>query len=232
MTPGAGPVIRCRELTVGHDEPVLSELTFSVAPGETLALVGERDCGKSTLLKTLAGIRDPVEGEATVLGTSLPGDPPAGELGYIPQDLGLVDHASVRRNVLLGTLADVGFLRTLLGWFPADARTATETAIEAVGLAGKADERVQDLSDGRERRAAMARACVQEPRLLLADELLSDLDEETATDIVAVLKSLQERTGMSVVIAEHDREGAEEFVDRIVSLDRESMGHGATSPSE
>ncbi|WP_049891873.1 phosphonate ABC transporter ATP-binding protein [Natronococcus amylolyticus] len=215
----SSPPIRCRGLSVGYNEdPVLENLSFTVGNGSTVALVGRSGCGKTTLLKTLAGILDPLDGEATVLSTSLPQSPSPGELGYIPQSLGLVMHETVLTNVLHGRLSDLGRMRSLLGRFPADAKTDAREALERVGLDGYEQSRVKELSGGQRRRVAIARAFVQEPRVLLADEMLSELDGETAQSIVDCLITLQQETGMSVVIVEHNLEMAKDISDTVLRL--------------
>ncbi|WP_331235410.1 phosphonate ABC transporter ATP-binding protein [Natronorarus salvus] len=224
MNEFASPPIRCHDLSVGYDgNPVLEGLSFVVEESSTLALVGRSGCGKTTLLKTLAGILVPLAGEATVLGTQLPQLPPSGTLGYIPQGLGLVMHGTVLRNVLHGTLADLSRTRSLLGRFPEQSQREARTAIEAVGLAGKEHSRVKELSGGQRRRVAIARALVQEPRVLFADEILSELDEETAQSIVDCVRSLQAEMGMTVVIVEHNLGIAREISDQLLRVEDGSI---------
>jgi phosphonate transport system ATP-binding protein len=218
MTQSSTP-IRCQGLSVGYgDEPVLEDLSFIVEEGATVALVGRSGCGKTTLLKTLAGILDPLDGEATVLDARLPRSPPAGELGYIPQSLGLVMHETVLTNVLHGRLSDLSRTRSLLGRFPEDAEAEARNAIERVGLGGAERSRVKELSGGQRRRVAIARAFVQEPRVLLADEMLSELDAETARLIVTCLTTLQRDTGMAAVVVEHDLAVATDISDAVLSV--------------
>ena len=213
------PPIRCQELAVGYNgEPVLEEVSFTVEKGATVALVGRSGCGKTTLLKTLAGILDPLDGEATIHGTRLPQSPPPGELGYIPQSLGLVMHETVLTNVLHGRLSDLGRIRSLLGRFPTDAKIDAREAIERVGLGGYEQSRVKELSGGQRRRVAIARAFVQEPRVLLADEMLSELDTETAQSIVDCLATLQTETDMTAVIVEHNLSVANAISDTVLKL--------------
>lgn len=220
MSEPTPPPISCQGLSVGYDgDPVLEGLTFTVEDASTLAIVGRSGCGKSTLLKTFAGILDPLDGEATVLGTNLPRSPPAGELGYIPQGLGLVMHGTVLRNVLHGTLSELGSVRSLLGQFPRRAEEDARAAIEKVGLAGEERNRVSELSGGQRRRVAIARAFVGEPRVLLADEILSELDGETAQSIVDCVRVMKEETGMTVVIVEHDLDVARDISDRLLRLE-------------
>lgn len=220
MREPVSPPIRCHGLSVGYNgEPILEDLSFTVEGGSTLGIVGRSGCGKTTLLKTLAGVLEPLKGEATVMGTSLPRSPPSGELGYIPQGLGLVMHGTVLRNVLHGALSDLGRLRSLLGRFPQHAEREARAAIEMVGLAGTEQRRITELSGGQRRRVAIARAFVQEPRVLLADEILSQLDEETAASIVDCVHTLQEETGMTVVIVEHNIGVAHEISNQLLRLE-------------
>ena len=224
--------IHTRNLAVGYSNvTVLDGIDMTVDDGSTVALVGRSGCGKTTLLKTFAGILPPRSGEATVLGTTLPDRPEPGTLGYIPQSLGLIMHGTVLRNVLLGTLADLGRVGSLLGRFPPEAHTQAMAAIEAVGLDGDAQTRVQALSGGKRRRVAIARAFVQQPRLLLADEMLSELDEETAATMIACLETLQAETGMAVVIVEHDLDVAFELADRVLTLQEGAIKH-AVQPTD
>ncbi len=218
------PPIRCRDLCVGYNgDEVLEDLSFTVPHGETVALVGRSGCGKTTLLKTLAGILPPLAGEATVLGSTLPNPPPAGTLGYIPQSLGLVPHESALRNVLHGRLSELGRFRSLLGRFPEGAENEALEALDRVGLSGKERSRVKELSGGQQRRVAIARAFVQEPDVLLADEMLSELDHETAGSIVRCLEDLQGETGMTVVIVEHNVEIADDISNTVLSLGGEGI---------
>ena len=224
--------IHCGAVSAGYDGvAVVDELSFTLHSGETLAIVGRSGCGKSTILKTLAGILPPIDGQATVLGTQLPQTPPAGSLGYIPQGLGLVPHETVRKNVLHGTLFDLGPVRSLLGRFPEQAEANAAEAIDWVGLEEKADCRVTDLSGGQRRRVAIARAFVQQPRVLLADEMLSELDAATAQTIVQCLSSLQQDTGMSVLMVEHQTDVARAIADSILTVDNSRPTDGVHTAS-
>lgn len=220
MTREGRPPVACDALAVGYgDDPVVRDISFTVDDGSTTAILGRSGSGKTTLVRTLAGIIEPIGGQAVVLGSSLPDRPPPGQVGYIPQDLGLVPHRTAVNNVLHGALARLGPVQSLLGRFPENVRVDATDALDMVGLDGMADHRVRTLSGGQRRRVAIARALIQRPLLLLADEMLSELDEETATAIIDLITDLQERTGMTLVFVEHDRAVAERLANQLLRVD-------------
>ncbi len=219
MSTPAHPPIACLDLSIGYhaQAPLLTGLTFELSPGETVAIVGESGCGKTTLLKTLAGLHPPLAGQASVLGHTGTSRPP-GSLGYIPQDLGLVENATVLRNVLLGTLPRVSTLASLVGRFPQEANEDARWALETVGLAGYEQATTRKLSGGERRRVAIARTLAQRPRALLADEILSELDVTTASTVIDSLAHVQAETGLAVLMVEHNLDVAWEVADEVLCL--------------
>jgi phosphonate transport system ATP-binding protein len=141
-----------------------------------------------------------------------------GAIGYIPQNLGLVRNLTVLENVLLGALSRLSWWRSFLGRFPATEVERAEEALAAVGLADRRDDRVDTLSGGQRRRIAIARALVQQPKLLLADEFLAELDQVTAHEMVELLRDIREKTGMTILFVDHDVEMACRIADRVAVL--------------
>jgi phosphonate transport system ATP-binding protein len=120
--------------------------------------------------------------------------------------------------VLLGGLARLGAWRSLLGRFTAEEVAAAEAALGEVGLGGRGDDRTTELSGGERRRVAIARAMIQRPKVLIADEFLAELDPITSAAIVSVLQRLRESTGMTILCVEHDLHAAASAADRVVVM--------------
>ena len=130
----------------------------------------------------------------------------------------MVNHQSVGYNVLMGALPSATLFQTILSLPSSEMRDATRKAIHAVGLSDKSLESVNRLSGGQQRRVAIARAMVQSPKLLLADECLGELDADTAREIIELLRSLAEIQDISILIVDHNPVRAKTFCDRLLEL--------------
>lgn len=190
-------------------------MSLDIGAGECVLLVGPNGSGKSTLLRLLAGLLDPRTGTV-----ARPDPRKPGALGYIPQRLGLVRHATARTNVLLGAVPRLAGWRRLTGTFPTAERAAAEAALGAVGLAGRGDDLVEAMSGGERRRVTLARALLQRPRVLLADEFLAEVDHVTAEDLVNLLMRMRRETGMTMVVADHDVAQTARLADRVAVVVR------------
>ncbi len=216
------PVLRLQNLRAGYrgGPDVVQGVDLELQPGESIAILGESGGGKSTLIKLVAGLVPVRQGTLEVLGSPSPQRPPRGSVGYIPQRLGLVRHTSVLDNVVHGGLHETSFLDALLHRAPAKVIERAYTALEAVGLSDKAHDPIHQLSGGQQRRTAVARALVQRPRLLLADEFLGELDPKTAKTVAAAVQSLREQHGTAVLLVEHRIEQARLIADRIFRMEQ------------
>jgi phosphonate transport system ATP-binding protein len=217
VTSSAQPALRLADLRLGYGRgpDVVRGASLEVHPGETVAILGPSGGGKSTLLKAVAGLLPPRGGLLEVLGTRLPARPPRGAVGYVPQRLGLVRHTSVLDNVIHGGLHETPWLQSLLHRVPPHLHQRGELALAALGLGDKAEEPIHRLSGGQQRRVAVARALVQRPQLLLADEFLGELDPATTEVVVTAVKALQAETGMAIVLVEHQLDQAMRIADRV-----------------
>ena len=204
-------VVRIRNLKVGfHNSTLLFIENLQVKPGEVLAITGPSGIGKTSLLKTIAGLLKPVSGTVQVCGTTIPQKPERGSIGYIPQKLGLVRHSSVWSNVMLGSRA---------GNSRATSWEHAYSAIEAMGLIEKKNEPIKRLSGGQQRRVATARTLAQRPQLILADEFLSELDEETSERVVNSVLNYVRSNDAAMILVEHDVSRAREISDRLLVID-------------
>lgn len=202
---------------------VFQDVSFSVQPGELVAIVGESGVGKSTLLNCLAGLDTWDAGRIVHAGTdlgTLSDDQRAvwrrAHLGFVFQAFHVLPHLDVAQNVGLP-------LMLLGGRLDAGALARVEAMLDAVGLGGLGTRLPQQLSGGQLQRVAIARALVHRPRLLLADEPTGNLDPATATRVLDLLTAQARTAGAALVLATHSRDAARR-ADRVLQL-RESGIH-------
>ena len=204
-------ILTTENLSVGYDEVLISGITLKVLKGEVIAIVGPSGIGKTTLLRTIAKLVKPLSGS---IYTEIP---KRGGLGYIPQMLGLVRHASVYHNVDLGARAGTRIFTGETSWF-ARRNHRTLSAIERMGLTEKVNEPVRRLSGGQQRRVATARTLAQKPRLILADEFLSELDEGNISIVLEAVKEYMANNSSAMIIVEHNIKRAAEISDRMLQI--------------
>ena len=201
--------LELRNLSVGYDEPLISDINMEISQGETIAILGPSGIGKTTLLRTIAGLIRPIDGEV------IHDFPYRSGIGYIPQRLGLIRHSSVRSNVAIGA-------RTRKPkWYPAlfplgsELNADIDSALAELSIEEFASNPVRILSGGQQRRVAIARALVQKPKLILADEFLGELDQENVDSIIKATKKLISETGSTLIMVEHHESRAYQIADRI-----------------
>lgn len=205
---------------------ILEHVSLEVARGEVLALVGPSGAGKTTLLRTLQRAVDVDAGEVLVDGRPL-ASLDASELasvrrsiGFVPQDLALVDGLRVSQNVLAGGLAGEGFLSAVRRFFrpPWSELERAHEVLERVGIGELLFQRTSVLSGGERQRAAVARALFQRPRSLLADEPVAAVDPGRARDVLELLLEVARDNGLTLVVSLHDVNLARALFPRIVGL--------------
>jgi NitT/TauT family transport system ATP-binding protein len=191
----------------GRALPVLDHVSFSMVPGELVALLGPSGCGKSTLLRLVAGLEPPSSGSLLADGRVITGPHPSRVVMF--QDPTLYPWRTVRANVSLGLEAR-GLLRSHGG--------RVDDALRLVGLTQFATAYPHQLSGGMAQRVSLARALVNDPTLLLLDEPLGKLDSMTRITMQSELVSLWQRTGFSALLVTHDVEEALFMANRVLVL--------------
>jgi ABC-type nitrate/sulfonate/bicarbonate transport system ATPase subunit len=194
---------RFHDVESGRDRLVLDHIDFSLAPGEFVALIGPSGCGKSTLLQIVAGLDPEFEGRIRWPHLAGLGQP---RLGYVFQNPRLLPWLNVRDNI------------ALVLEHPADHTDRIDALIAAMGLAEFSRFHANRLSVGMQRRAALARAFVVEPRLLLMDEPFVSLDTPTADQLRGLLLDVWGARRSNVLFVTHDLREATMLSDRILFL--------------
>jgi putative ABC transport system ATP-binding protein len=185
----------------GKDQPVLRDVSVVATPGQMLAVTGPSGAGKTTLLWALAGLLRPVAGAVTIDGTALRDrdHAVAQRIVIVPQDNGLAPILTAAENVAVALLAG--------GASASEARRRTVASLDKLGLAGQADQLVEELSGGQQQRTAIARGIALAGDVLLADEVTSELDAQNRQKVLDLLLE-QAEAGAAVVFATHDPEAA------------------------
>ena len=205
-------------------KPVLTDVSVDIAAQGITAIIGASGTGKSTLIRCINRLVDPTSGEilfdgadlAKLSGMSL--RHARRHIGMVFQEYNLVERLSVMENLLSGRLGYVSPWRAWRRKFPPeDIRRAYEL-LEVVGLSGFAQRRADALSGGQRQRVGIARAVMQEPKLLLADEPTSSLDPKTSVEIMELLAQVARSRNIPVLINMHDVELAKRFADRIIGM--------------
>jgi putative ABC transport system ATP-binding protein len=193
----------------------LDAVDLDVNRGEAVAVMGPSGCGKSTLLQLIGGLDRPSAGELTVAGQRVDQLSERGlahlrrdEIGFVFQSYHLMDELTAQENVELPAL--------IYGYSPSEARARATTLLEQVDLADRAQHLPSMLSGGQRQRVGIARALVNDPEILLADEPTGNLDSASAFDVLRLLGDLHAK-GLTLVIVTHDERIAA-TADRLISM--------------
>jgi ABC-type Fe3+/spermidine/putrescine transport system ATPase subunit len=191
---------------------VLHGVNLSVAPGEFVAILGSSGCGKTTLLRTIAGFQKASAGAIRLSGRDVVNTPPEKRgMAMMFQSYALWPHMTV--------LGNVGYGLRLRGVSRDEIRTRVADVLKMLNLSGLEDRKVTNLSGGQRQRVALGRALAIEPDILLLDEPLSNLDAKVRIQLRSEIKALQNRLGFTAIHVTHDREEAMTMADRIVVMD-------------
>ena len=208
-----------KSYTRGDQEvPVLQDISLKIARGDFISLMGPSGSGKSTLLNLIAGIDKPTGGTLLIDGEDITqlsegelADWRASNIGFIFQFYNLMPVLNAFENVELPLL--------LTNLSRAERRERVELTLSLVGLSDRMEHYPNELSGGQQQRVAIARAIVTDPTILVCDEPTGDLDKQSATDVLQMLKKLNSEMGKTIIMVTHDAHAAE-AAKRIVHLEK------------
>lgn len=219
-------MLRIEHLTKTYNGDVLAldDVSFEVPDGQFLVAIGLSGAGKSTLLRCINRLVEPTSGRILWDGVDITAASQAElrrirrRIGMIFQQFNLVSRVSVLTNVLTGRLGYVSPALSLVNRFPREERERAMNRLERVGLADKAHQRADELSGGQQQRVGVARALMQDPDMMLADEPVASLDPVLAHSIMRYLEQLNKETGITVICSLHFLDLVQRYGDRAIAL--------------
>ena len=222
----AGALLRIDNLSKTYDGTVYALRDFSLAVdgGEFIAIIGSSGAGKSTLLRCIDRLIDPTSGSILFDGVEMAGlrgralRRQRRRISMVFQNYNLVLRSSVIQNVLQGRLGYKGAVSGALGLFSNEDKEMALSMLERVGMADYAYTRADQLSGGQKQRVGIARALVQQPALILADEPVASLDPRSSQGVLELLRSAADDLGIACLVSLHQVDYALEFSDRIVGI--------------
>lgn len=204
--------LRITELSVDlQKNSILKHINLEINTGEFISLLGASGCGKTTLLKSIAGLLDVKEGDIQINGKSIMKQPPEKRGTVIVfQDLRLFPHMTVEQNI--------GFTMDIKKVSKEIKKKRVAELLHAVQLEGFEKRKIREMSGGQKQRVALARALAADPKILLLDEPFSSLDENLRCEMAELVRKLHREMGLTVVMVTHDKEEAMKVSDYIALM--------------
>ena len=235
MTQGAALSIRNLSKEYVRGKPVLRGISLDVSDQGITAIIGPSGTGKSTLIRCINRLVEPTSGEILFEGEDMVKLDRRGlrlarrHIGMVFQEYNLVERLTVMENLLCGRLGYVPPLKAWLRKYPQQDMARAFELLDVVGLSEFVNQRADSLSGGQRQRVGIARALMQEPKLLLADEPTSSLDPKTSVEIMSLIRELCRSRNIPVIINMHDVELAKRFADRIIGMAQGSVVYDGAS---
>jgi len=202
----------------------LDKINLEIPEGQFVSIIGLSGSGKSTLLRCINRLIDPTEGRIIWNGVDITAATDdelkhiRRRIGMIFQQFNLVKRSSVITNVMSGRLGYVNPIYSLFNYFPSKERAHAMQALERVGIVEKANNRASALSGGQQQRVGIARALMQDPEMMLADEPVASLDPATSHSVMKYLELLNKEDGLTVLCSLHFLSLARAYADRVIAL--------------
>jgi phosphonate transport system ATP-binding protein len=194
----------------------LDDVSFEIPDGEFVVILGESGAGKSTLLRCLNGLTRPTSGTVEIDGEEIRG--PRDDVAMIFQQHYIIGQLSAYANALTGSLNRTSFLRSVFQWNDRADKLAALRALDTVGLLDEAHQQTSNMSGGQQQRVGIARALVQTPTLLLADEPVASLDPASAESVMGYVRGAADERDLTTLASLHQVNLAREFGERFIGM--------------
>lgn len=220
-------MIEMKKLTLGYKkEKILNKIDLEIKKGEFVGIIGPSGAGKSTLLMSVVGGIKVFNGSFNVLGYDMDNIKKKNlislreQVGIIFQGYNLVDRLSVLDNVVSGMLKDIPMPRAIIKYYREKEIKKVEKLMNIVDIQKHALKRCDELSGGQRQRVAIARALASEPKIILADEPISALDQKSATKVMNILQNVNKELNVTILANLHHLEVAREYCTRIIGVNK------------
>lgn len=222
------PILKFEHVTKHYPNGVhaLKDISLEVSEGEFISVIGPSGSGKSTFLRSINHLITINEGDILLDGESVPKQHGKGmrqlrrKVGMIFQNYNLVYHLSVLQNVLHGRLGYMGTLQGMFGLYSEEDKQKALDLLKELGLEQFAYNRASDLSGGQKQRVGIARAIMQEPKVLLCDEPIASLDPSSAKTIMDLLHEMTQKHNIACIVNLHQLDVAKQYSTRIIGLSK------------
>ncbi|MBL0707701.1 MAG: phosphonate ABC transporter ATP-binding protein [Sulfurimonas sp.] len=218
-------MIKMKNLVLGYKkEKILKDINLEIKDGEFIGIIGPSGAGKSTLMMSVTGGIKVFDGKFKVLGHDMDNIKKKRlrkireQIGVIFQGYNLVDRLSVLDNVVSGMLGDIPVARAVLRYYKDKELVKAKEYMDIVDMSKYATKRCDELSGGQRQRVAIARALAGEPKIILADEPISALDEKSAKKVMDILRRINQDYGVTIIANLHHLEVAKKYCSRIVGV--------------
>lgn len=205
------------QLTINHRK-ILNNLSMNVPQGSAVTIMGPNGAGKTTLLKVALGLLKPTSGDLYFFGKRGLDKESQKLLGYIPQNLGLVNELSVYSNVMMGALRRMPRWRSITGMYTKDLIDDAYSLMYDLKISHLKDVKIKKLSGGEKQRVAIARTLIQKPSIILADEMTASLDFKAAVTVMEIFAEIKKKMKITLLMTHHNPDIARLYSDNVLIM--------------
>ncbi|HEX9844981.1 MAG TPA: ATP-binding cassette domain-containing protein [Candidatus Nitrosotenuis sp.] len=198
-----------------NERKILNNISMSVKQNSAVTIMGPNGAGKTTLLKIALGLLQPTSGELYLFGKKGLDKQRRNLLGYIPQNLGLVNELSVFSNVMMGALRRMPRWRAITNMYPKELLTEAYSLMYELKITHLKDIKIKKLSGGEKQRVAIARTLIQKPSMILADEMTASLDFKAAVAVMDIFAEIRKKKGITLLMTHHNPDIAKIYSDTV-----------------